>query len=183
MDRRQKRTRELIYNAFITLLSKKSYEKITVGEIIEKANVGRATFYSHFETKEFLLKGLCEELFAHIFETEEKGSSTHNHVFDCDEKTSVFLHLFSHFENNDNNLCKLFTCQSAEIFLKYFSEYLVELIRKNQGEIFDKKPKNVPEEFWVYHVSSTFILTVNWWIKNKMKQSKEEITEYFLSVL
>ena len=59
MDRRQQKTRESIFNAFISLLSKKNYNNITVGEIIEVANVGRATFYLHFETKDFLLKDLA----------------------------------------------------------------------------------------------------------------------------
>ena len=60
MDRRQKKTSESIFKSFITLLSKKHYNQITVGEIIEHANVGRATFYAHFETKDYLLKSLCE---------------------------------------------------------------------------------------------------------------------------
>ena len=59
MDRRQRKTRQLVLSAFTELLSKKKYSDITVGEIIEKADVGRATFYAHFETKDFLLKELC----------------------------------------------------------------------------------------------------------------------------
>ena len=85
MDRRQKRTRESIFNAFIFLLSKKHYVNITVGEIIQLANVGRATFYLHFETKDFLLKELCAELFDHIFNDE-------NNIFNCDNHDNVFLH-------------------------------------------------------------------------------------------
>ena len=68
MDRRQKKTREAIFSAFSSLLSKKKYSQITVGEIIEHADVGRATFYAHFETKDYLLKAFCEELFCHIFD-------------------------------------------------------------------------------------------------------------------
>ena len=55
MDRRQKKTRDAIFKAFIDLLSKKHYNQVTVGEIIERADVGRATFYAHFETKDYLL--------------------------------------------------------------------------------------------------------------------------------
>ena len=54
MDRRQARTRQAIIDAFVTLLYKSSYEKISVKEIIDTANVGRSTFYSHFETKDDL---------------------------------------------------------------------------------------------------------------------------------
>ena len=68
MDRRQRKTREAIFAALMDLLSKRDFGRITVGEIIDRADVGRATFYAHFETKDDLLKALCEELFCHIFD-------------------------------------------------------------------------------------------------------------------
>ena len=179
MDRRQRKTREAIFRAFIELLSKKSFEQITVGEIIDCADVGRATFYAHFETKDFLLKELCEELFCHLLDAMDKEKNGHKHIFDCDAPDSVFLHLFQHLQKNDNNILELLSCKNNELFLQYFRSNLVHLV-KSQLSLF-KKRKNgkLPDSFWVNHIASTFVETVRWWVDNGVKESPEEITEYF----
>ena len=115
MDRRQRKTREAIFGAFTELLSKKDFNKITVGEIIDTADVGRATFYSHFETKDFLLKEFCEELFCHIFDKENREKNGHIHIFDCDSTDSAFLHLFWHLQKNDNNILVLLSSQNNDV--------------------------------------------------------------------
>ena len=180
MDRRQRKTRQAIFNAFIGLLSKKDYTQITVGEIIARADVGRATFYSHFETKDFLLQQLCEELFCHIFDAMTNEHPEHTHIFDCDAPDSVFLHLFQHLQKNDNNILQLLSCQNNELFLQYFKSNLRKLV-VNQLPLFAfRKSEKLPDSFWIDHISSTFVETVRWWIGNGLTQSPETITEYFL---
>ena len=179
MDRRQRKTRESIFNAFILLLSKKNYNNVTVGEIIELADVGRATFYSHFETKDFLLKELCKELFEHIFNAENNNKNERN-IFNCDMHGSVFLHLFEHIKKNDNNICKLLSSKNNELFLEYFKNEVRELILNQLADFKEKKPREIPEDFWINHITSTFIETLRWWIESKMKQTPEEINKYFL---
>ena len=182
MDRRQTKTRKSIFNAFITLLSKKNYNNITVGEIIEIADVGRATFYAHFETKDFLLKALCEELFKHIFDVENDNIDKRN-LFSCDIHDSVFLHLFKHIQKNDNNICKLLSSSNNELFLKYFKNEVRTLVIKHISDFEANTPKNIPEDFRINHIASTFIETLRWWIENKMKEDSETITKYFLTLV
>ena len=61
-DRRVQRTNQLLRAALVSLIQEKGYENITVQNIIDRANVGRATFYAHFENKEDLLVSGFEDL-------------------------------------------------------------------------------------------------------------------------
>ena len=180
MDRRQRKTREAIFNAFILLLSKKNYNNITVGEIIDIADVGRATFYSHFETKDYLLKDLCRELFSHIFNAEKEDSIDIHNIFNCDNHDWVFLHLFKHVKKNDNNICKLLSSKNNDLFLEYFKNEAKVLIVNHIEDFKDRKPKDIPDDFWVNHITATFIETLRWWIDNKLKESPDTKNEYFL---
>ncbi|MBE6573829.1 MAG: TetR/AcrR family transcriptional regulator [Ruminococcaceae bacterium] len=182
MDRRQRKTREAIFKAFTELLSKKSFNNITVGEIIAKADVGRATFYAHFETKDYLLKEMCRELFCHIFDS-EKGLNTHRHIFECEAPDSVFLHLFMHFQKNDNHILDLLISDNNELFLSYFKAELKALIESRNELFTSKKSLSLPHTFFVNHIASSFVETLKWWADNGLMQSPEKIYEYFSTVI
>jgi AcrR family transcriptional regulator len=58
-DRRVQRTRQLLRGALFSLIQEKGFEALSVQDIIDRANVGRATFYAHFDNKhDLLLSGL-----------------------------------------------------------------------------------------------------------------------------
>lgn len=178
MDRRQRKTREAIFTALTELLSKKDFGQVTVGEIIQQADVGRATFYAHFETKDYLLKELCRELFCHIFDAMDQAH-THRHIFDCEAPDSVFLHLFQHLQRNDHNLLKLLCGQNRDLFLRYFKNDLNLLIESQLSLFAERKSEKLPDSFWLDHIASTFVETLRWWLETGMTQSPETITEYF----
>ena len=183
MDRRQRKTREAIFDAFTKLLSDKDFARITVGEIIDRADIGRATFYAHFETKDFLLKEFCEELFCHIFDAENNDGEHHRHIFFCSGSDSVFLHLFQHLQKNDNNILALLSSQNNELFLRYFRANLENLIESHLFLFEPQIKSGVPAAFWKNHIASTFVETVRWWIDNGMRETPEVINEYFFRVL
>ena len=77
----------------------------------------------------------------------------------------------------------LLICQNNDLFLRYFKKDLKELINSQLPSLSEKKPQELPDSFWVNHVSATFVETVRWWIENGMKESPETLAEYFMTVI
>ncbi len=183
MDRRQKKTREAVFQAFGALLARKSYANITVQEIIDGADIGRSTFYAHFETKDDLLKELCGELFGHIISSARDCTHTHGLYAGGQTPDSVFCHLLQHLEENDKNILGLLSCESSEIFLRYFKNslnQLISLVFVNQDV---PRTSAVPEDFLVNHISGSFVEMVLWWLKGGQKQTPRELDAYFRAVI
>ena len=183
MDRRQQKTRAAVFTAFSALLSRKSYSRITVQEIIDEANVGRTTFYAHFETKDDLLKTLCEELFGHIINSAMDCTHTHGLYSDGSAPGSVFCHLLQHLQENENNILELLSCESSEIFLRYFKDSLDALIRQQFVGQNRTANTDIPQDFLVNHITGSFVEMVLWWSKGRMKQTPEELDRYFRVVI
>ncbi len=179
MDRRQRKTREAIFCAFLSLLQKKDFQKITVEEIIQKADVGRATFYAHFETKDYLLKEFSEDLFCHLFDMEENNPHNHRHLFDCEQTEDVFYHLFWHIAQDDHHLKRLLTGKNNQLFLSYFQDNLKKLVVKKLPVFLEKKPEELPVDFFISHITATFLQTLTWWAETKFLSSPKTITQYF----
>ena len=59
-DRRSQKTRVAVKSAFVELVLSRGYEAVSTGEICDRANVGRSTFYSHYRSKQHLLEESLE---------------------------------------------------------------------------------------------------------------------------
>lgn len=183
MDRRQRKTRDAIFKAFSGLLAQKHYNKITVQEIIDAADVGRTTFYAHFETKDDLLKELCGELFDHIIQSAADCTHTHGLYSNNEAPESVFCHLLQHLQENDNNILGLLSGESGDLFLRYFKDSLNQLLSAQVMDWASQRINDVPEDFLSNHISSSFVDMVQWWLKGGRKQSPEQLTAYFEAVI
>ena len=183
MDRRQQKTRAAIFTAFSALLAEKSYSRITVQEIIDTADIGRTTFYAHFGTKDDLLKALCEELFGHIISSAMDCTHTHGLYADTNAPESVFCHLLQHLQENENHILELLSCESSELFLRYFKDSLNGLIQNQFVDQNRKSNADIPQDFLINHISGSFVEMVLWWINSRMKQTPEELDRYFRAVM
>lgn len=157
--------------------------KITVQEIIDAANIGRTTFYAHFETKDDLLKALCEELFGHIISSAMDCTHTHGLYSNNNVPESVFCHLLQHLQENENNIPELLSCENSDLFLRYFKDNLKELLQNQFVNQNRRNNKDIPQDFLVNHITGSFVEMVLWWIKNQMKEPPEKLDKYFRAVI
>lgn len=71
------RTHRAIQSAFLSLLSRKSFEKITVQDILDNTPVSRATFYKHFRDKYEIAEKIQEEILLARKELRETLAQVH----------------------------------------------------------------------------------------------------------
>ncbi len=171
MDRRQLKTRRAIFAAFRALLEKKRYDHITVQDIIDEADVGRSTFYAHFETKDLLLDAMCGELFCHIFENDPCPWDCKNNNLEA-----KLTHTLWHIREERNDLSGMFLSDSSELFMTYFKAHL-----KNMFEIhINDFETAVPTDFLLNHLVASFAEAVKWWMLEGMKTPEAEVAKNFL---
>ena len=175
MERRQKKTRNAIYAALTSLLETKNYSSITVKDIIDKADVGRSTFYTHFETKDDLLKSLCTEIFEHVFSDPLKRESTHDFSAGKRDLKEELTHILYHLQGKESPVRRLLSSESGEIFMNVFKKHLEKVFH---GEL--EKPKgNVPESYLLDFTVNGFAETVRWWMRHG-EYPPEEVSGFFL---
>ena len=174
MDRRQRKTRKSIYDAFEGLMKESHYSAITVAQIIDKADIGRSTFYAHFETKDDLLDQMCQEMFAHIFEGVNEHCVTHADL-QATDLGGVLAHLLYHMRDTHGGVCGKLISEGEPHFLAYFNEQLALLFSRRvelQG--------SVPRELYLGILVAAFAETLSWWVRNGTEASPEEVSKYYL---
>lgn len=131
MDRRQQKSRDAIFAAFSRLLEKKNYSHITVQEIIDEANIGRSTFYAHFETKDELLDTICRQIFGHIFSDVLNAEPNHDFSKENQTLSDKLTHLLYHLLEQKKEITSLLSGESGGLFLSYFKPFLRQLPKRS----------------------------------------------------
>lgn len=61
-DQRAKRSAEMMYKALVALMAETPYQEIKVSELVEQAQIGRATFFRSFDAIEDVLHWHCDQM-------------------------------------------------------------------------------------------------------------------------
>lgn len=142
--------------AFEKLIAKKRYEQITVQEIIDEANIGRSTFYAHFETKDSLLEAICEDLFHHIFIDHLTEEGDHDFSNSDDSLKAKLTHILYHLKTDQIRFRKMFSSESAELFWDYFKDCFQDKFKDEMRNLMQDKKSPVLEKFCRHFYITTF---------------------------
>ena len=170
-DRRITKTRKAIYAAFLQLLNQKNFETITVQEIIDLADVGRSTFYSHYESKELLLDELCRYLFHHLFEREENISIE-----------AYLTHIFLHFKKNQDHVTSLLFSKN-DYFLRQLQKELEHHVYPMVAEDLKVSYPKIPASYLKHFVVTNFIETLTWWLRKGKSYKEDQVVRFYLDVI
>lgn len=179
-DRRVRRTRKLIKQAFLSLLEQKEYEQITVTDIIEKADYNRATFYRHYRDKQELVDEIIDTqirlLIDAIIQPLKRNQMIHMNslkpeditMFDHVMEQIEFYRLWQKLKTIPN-----FTNKFIDA-LKYLHYCHIKLI--SPAENIDK---SLYAQFYVYGIAGILFS----WIENDFKEPPAYMSEQLYHVL
>jgi AcrR family transcriptional regulator len=172
-DRRSQRTRQALHDALFELMMEKGYEAISVKDIIERANVGRSTFYAHYADKDELLVSQLDRMVEMLDDPVSHGAPDGNPYFPS-------LGLFQHVQEQWK-LYKILSWEPGfDRHIRNLQNSISERIEErlsSGGQGFE-----VPVPIIAIFLAGSFLSVLKWWLDNKMAYSPEQINEIFLKL-
>ena len=176
IDRRVQRTRQLLHEALVALILEKRYDKITVQDIIDRANVGRSTFYAHFQDKEDLLvsgfasvtAGLNRRVESSAHEVEESGHLLHSLAF--------FRQAYLHHDVYKAML----EGGGGEVLLETGRQHMRTSIQEHlSARLANGQPLAIPLPVITNFLAGAMLSVLMWWLDNDLPYPPERINEMF----
>jgi AcrR family transcriptional regulator len=177
-DRRVERTRKLLHEALLALIPEKGYEKITVQDILDRANLGRSTFYSHYRHKDELflsgfghLRTMLEEQHQALMAAKTRGKGA---------DFNLSLELFRHARENHGHYKAMVGKESGQMIMQQAHKYLTELVKGYLTEVMkNRKSPPLQPDLAAHWIVSSFLSLLTWWLDRNMPYSPEKMDEMF----
>jgi AcrR family transcriptional regulator len=169
-DRRMRRTRTALQNAYLQLMKNYKEHEITVSMITDEADINRATFYTHFSNKEDFLEEMLFELLAGL-ENAILRAFDHQNKIKIAKLTPTTKELFLYIEDNKQAFFAL--SMSHRDFEKRV-ETLFHHIFTKKIYIETKSPLDeIDYDIFIHYQTKATLSLLNYWIKSNFSYSKE----------
>ncbi|WP_336158845.1 TetR/AcrR family transcriptional regulator [Amycolatopsis sp. VC5-11] len=174
-DRRTRRTRGLLRDALVSLVLERGYANVTVEDITERADLGRATFYSHYPDKDALLRHVVTELQEELDERLRPLVPASSVGF----TGKPALELFRHARENRDLYLLILRGEGDGRALRQFTDARIDAVCsvfKSRADHHDVKPRidlGVLARAWV----GEQLAVLRWWLEtDPAPMSAEEAT-------
>lgn len=172
MNRRSQKTRNEITRVFLGLLAEKPLKSITVKEVAERADVTRATFYSHYDDIYDLLEKSRAEAVAHIVGLLDKSIPEGSFM-------DFMIDFFSYFENREETFSLILGENGDMSFLvntlHELRTHKDELIVGHEDEFFNGPIDKQMNEYQFIYLSGGLLHILTEWLSHENRISVEEI--------
>jgi AcrR family transcriptional regulator len=171
LDRRVQRTRDALRIALIALLEEHGWDDINIQDLCERANVGRSTFYLHFQNKEELLVGGFDDLRAWVrIQAAQRKTET--------DAMPFVRGLIEHVYEQRNLFRSIIGKRSGHVVQKRFREMVCRLVEE---EIVP------PHASWkqkagARYISGALVELLAWWVDSGKEHTADDIEELFYQI-
>jgi AcrR family transcriptional regulator len=172
-DERTRRTRDRLGNAFVALIHEKAIERVTVQDVLDRASVGRSTFYLHFRDKNDLLLSQLE-----IFL--EKMSTDLSVRKEKSDRVVPVAELFTHIENQKELYQILAKAGRLNDFFDLAEGYFARGIEHRLKD--SKRCPNIPQAELAARTSALaggLLSLLRWWLEHGAKEPPREMDQLF----
>jgi AcrR family transcriptional regulator len=191
-DRRVRRTRSRLKASLLELLEAKDYDAITVEDIAQQADVGRSTFYSHFESKEDLLFSGFDSWVVSLAEDHRDGP-LHAAAPSAEEPRFRFsLPLLHHLRSQERLFRAFFLRGQSPSARRRLVSVLTETVRRELGDVGPRdasSPRGASKtrgedlehrnDGHAHAIAWAFVGVVMWWLESGRALSAEAVDRVF----
>jgi len=163
-----RRTKSSLHNALIGLAREKPYSAIAVKEILNRADVGKSTFYMHFRDKDDLLESGIHE----VLHSTRGASASRSAV---DRLLAFSLPLLTHIDGHRHAVGPQMRREGRLVMHARLSKALKELLLEDLAVAFPGSKSDVPIDLVAQHLASTFELVLNWWVESAPTLSPTDV--------
>ena len=180
LDRRVLRTRNLLRDSLKAFILEEGYDGISIQDITEKANLGRATFYLHYKDKDELLADLMDQQISEFSSQVPQISANEWWMDDAKALTKLFDFAAEHYDLYRILLIGKGGIPASRQLQRSIARYISDAIQKTV-EVTGREPVE-PEAFITNHFAGSLLSTIYWWLENDLSFSAEDMAAMILQI-